>query len=167
MPAPGKPAGATRDPFIPGLKRLPRLEKGAAPDIYCCVVDGEGNCYSATVSDNARDTVVILGLGGPSPRAAPNRGSSPGHPSEVKPGKRPRLTPIARFGAAARRALHGIRSRFPQATADALTALGHPVELWSDVAPSAGAVCAVMRDPSTGWLYAGADPRREAYAIVW
>ena len=32
-------------------------EPARAPDtIYCCVVDDEGNCYSATLSDNARDT---------------------------------------------------------------------------------------------------------------
>jgi gamma-glutamyltranspeptidase/glutathione hydrolase len=60
-----------------------------------------------------------------------------------------------------------IESRFPRATLDALQALGHPVSPWPDLAPAAGAICAVMRDPATGWLHAGADPRREAYAIVW
>lgn len=222
MPAPGKPAGATRDPFIPDMNSLPRLEKGAAPDtIYCCVVDGEGNCYSATLSDNARDTVVIPGLGGTvSSRGAQSR-LEPGHPSEVKPGKRPRLTPspalalrdgefymgfgtpggdvqmqamlqvfmnVTEFGMAMQQAIEqprfgtftypnsfspfaignfNLESRFPQATVDALAALGHPVELWADLSPAAGAVCAVMRDPDTGWLHAGADPRREAYAIAW
>ena len=60
-----------------------------------------------------------------------------------------------------------IESRFPKSTLDALEALGHPVEAWPPVAAAAGAVCAVMRDPETGWLHAGADPRREAYALVW
>ncbi len=222
MPSAGKPAGATRDPFIPDLSRLPRLEKGAAPDtIYCCVVDGEGNCYSATLSDNARDTVVIPGLGGTvSSRGAQSR-LEPGHPAEVKPGKRPRLTPspalalrdgeiymgwgtpggdvqmqamlqvflnVTEFGMAVQQAIEqprfgtftfpnsfspfaignfNLEGRFPRSTIDALSSMGHPVELWSDVAPAAGAVCAVMRDPDTGWLHAGADPRREAYAIVW
>ena len=222
MPAPGAPAGATRAPFIPDLTRFPRLEKGAAPDtIYCCVVDAEGNCYSATLSDNARDTVVIPGLGGTvSSRGAQSR-LEPGHPAEVKPGKRPRLTPspalalrsgelymgfgtpggdvqmqamlqvflnVTEFGMTVQQAIEqprfgtftypnsfspfavgnfNVENRFPEATTDALTALGHPVERWADVAPAAGAVCAVMRDPQTGWLHAGADPRREAYAIGW
>ena len=222
MPAPGKPPGASRDPFIPDLDRFPQLEEGAAPDtIYCCVVDGEGNCYSATLSDNASDTLVIPGLGG----TVSSRGSQsrlePGHPAEVKPGKRPRLTPspalalrdgelymgfgtpggdvqmqamlqvflnITEFGMTVQQAIEqprfgtftfpnsfspfavgrfNLESRFPQATIGALASLGHPVELWSDLAPAAGAVCAVMREPATGWLHAGADPRREAYAIAW
>jgi gamma-glutamyltranspeptidase/glutathione hydrolase len=60
-----------------------------------------------------------------------------------------------------------LESRFPRATLDALRALGHPVSLWPELASAAGAICAVMRDPATGWLHAGADPRREAYAIAW
>jgi gamma-glutamyltranspeptidase/glutathione hydrolase len=60
-----------------------------------------------------------------------------------------------------------MESRFPRATVAALEKLGYPVELWSDVSAAAGAVCTVMRDPVTGWLHAGADPRREAYAIAW
>ena len=60
-----------------------------------------------------------------------------------------------------------IEGRFPRSTIEALGKLGHPIDMWSDVAPLAGAVCAVMRDPETRWLHAGADPRREAYAIVW
>ena len=60
-----------------------------------------------------------------------------------------------------------MEGRFPQTTMDALAALGHPVERWSDLSAAAGAVCAVMKDSATGWLHAGADPRREAYAIAW
>jgi gamma-glutamyltranspeptidase / glutathione hydrolase len=222
MPSPGKPPGATREPFVPDLSRLPSLEKGGAPDtIYCCVVDGEGNSYSATLSDNACDTVVIPGFGGTiSSRGAQSR-LEPGHPAEVKPGKRPRLTPspaialregelymafgtpggdvqmqamlqvflnVTEFGMPLQQAIEeprfgtfsfpnsfspfaiggfNIESRFPQSTVAALETLGHQVELWSDVSAAAGAVCAVMREPTTGWLHAGADPRREAYAIAW
>lgn len=60
-----------------------------------------------------------------------------------------------------------LEARFSAETLAALEKLGHPVESWSNLAPAAGAVCAVMRDPNTGWLHAGADPRREAYAIAW
>ena len=222
LPLPGRPAGATREPFIPDLTTFPRAEPGAAPDtIYCCVVDEQGNCYSATLSDNARDTVVIPTLGGTvSSRGAQSR-LEPGHPSEVQPGKRPRLTPapalalrdgelfmgfgtpggdvqmqamlqvfmnVTEFGMQVQQAIEAPRfgtflfpnsfspfavggfnleGRFPQATFDAMSALGHPTAAWSDLAPAAGAVCAVMRDPDTGWLHAGADPRREAYALAW
>jgi gamma-glutamyltranspeptidase/glutathione hydrolase len=222
MPPAGKPPGAMREPFVPDVARLPRLHAGAPPDtIYCCVVDGEGNCYSATLSDNASDTVVISDFGGTiSSRGAQSR-LEPGHPAEVKPGKRPRLTPspaialrdgelymgfgtpggdvqmqamlqvflnVTEFGMPLQQAIEeprfgtfifpnsfspfaigrfNIESRFPKSTVAALEKLGHPVELWSDVSPAAGAVCAVMRDPATGWLHAGADPRREAYAIAW
>jgi gamma-glutamyltranspeptidase/glutathione hydrolase len=222
LPLPGKPAGATRDPYIPDLTKFPKAEKGAALDtIYCCVVDGEGNCYSATLSDNARDTVVIPELGGTvSSRGAQSR-LEPGHPCEVKGGKRPRLTPapalalregelfmgfgtpggdvqmqamlqvflnVTEFGMQVQQAIEeprfgtflfpnsfspfavgafNMENRFPQATVDAVKRLGHPAELWANLAPAAGAVCAVVRDPNTGWLHAGADPRREAYAIAW
>jgi gamma-glutamyltranspeptidase/glutathione hydrolase len=60
-----------------------------------------------------------------------------------------------------------MEGRFPQSTVDKLASLGHPVERWADLVAAAGAVCAVMKDPATGWLHAGADPRREAYAIAW
>lgn len=30
-----------------------------------------------------------------------------------------------------------------------------------------GAVCAIVRDPESGLLSAGADPRRESYALAW
>jgi gamma-glutamyltranspeptidase/glutathione hydrolase len=51
--------------------------------------------------------------------------------------------------------------------ARALAALGHDVEMWPQFSWQAGAVCAILRDPETGLLHAGADPRREAYAAAW
>jgi len=60
---------------------------------YVAVVDGEGNCFSATPSDPASDGPVIPGTG----FVASPRGSqswlAPNHPSCLAPGKRPRLTP--------------------------------------------------------------------------
>ena len=222
LPLPGRPPGATREPFVPDLSKFPKMEKGAAPDtIYCCVADSHGNSYSATLSDGGRETPVIPGYGGTISGRGTQSRLEADHPSVVKPGKRPRLTPapalalrdgelymgfgtpggdvqaqamlqvfmnVTEFGMAVQQAIeqprfgtflfpnsfspYGIgrfnmESRFPGATMDALEALGHPLEPWSDLAPAAGAVCAVMRDHETGWLHAGADPRREAYAIAW
>lgn len=222
FPTPGAPEGAKRKPFVPDLAKYPIAEKGAAPDtIYCCVMDAQGNTYSATLSDNARDTPVIPSLGGNvSSRGAQSR-LEPDHPSVVAAGKRPRLTPtpaialrgdevfmgfgtpggdvqtqamlqvflnVVEFGMTVQQAIEqprfgtfigpnsfsphsigkvNLESRFPESTFSALSALGHPVDSWFPLAPAAGAVCAVMRDPATHRLHAGADPRREAYAIVW
>jgi gamma-glutamyltranspeptidase/glutathione hydrolase len=60
---------------------------------YVCVVDEQGNGFSATPSDPSVDSPVVPGVG----CVVSPRGSQgwlvPGHPSEVAPGKRPRLTP--------------------------------------------------------------------------
>ncbi len=222
LPHPGKPPGALRDPFLPALSSYPVAVPGMALDtIYCCVVDAKGNAYSATLSDNARDTPVIPSLGGTvSSRGAQGR-LEPGHPAEVRPGKRPRLTPapalalcdgkfamgfgtpggdvqtqamlqvylnVHEFGMTVQQAIEqprfgtflfpnsfsphaigkfNVESRLPDSTVAALKKLGHTVQLWPELTPAAGAVCAIRRDPDTGWLHAGADPRREAYAIAW
>jgi gamma-glutamyltranspeptidase/glutathione hydrolase len=60
-----------------------------------------------------------------------------------------------------------IESRFPEETIAALEKLGHDVEVWPDKSWSMGAVCAILRDPATGLLHAGADPRRPGYALAW
>ena len=48
-----------------------------------------------------------------------------------------------------------------------LRALGHLVDPWARFPAAGGGVCAVMRDPETGLNHAGADPRRECYALAW
>ena len=222
LPAPGRPPGTSRVAFVPLLSSYPTAVPGTALDtIYCCVVDADGNAYSATLSDNARDTPVIPSLGGTvSSRGAQGRLEA-GHPAEVRPGKRPRLTPapalalsdgefvmgfgtpggdvqtqamlqvylnVTEFGMTVQQAIEeprfgtfifpnsfsphaigkfNVESRVPDSTLAALKNLGHPVQSWSALTPAAGAVCAIRRDPETGWLHAGADPRREAYAIAW
>lgn len=223
LPRPGGPPGVTREPFVPDLDAFPKAAPGTALDTtYCAVVDADGNAYSATLSDNARDTPVVPSLGGTvSSRGAQGR-LEPGHPSCVQPGKRPRLTPapalalrdgefcmafgtpggdvqtqamlqaflnIVEFGMTLQQAVeqprfgtfifpnsfspHAIgalnieQQRFPNEVVEGLKRLGHAVESWSNLAPAGGAVCAVARDPETRWLHACADPRREAYAMVW
>jgi gamma-glutamyltranspeptidase/glutathione hydrolase len=60
---------------------------------YVCVVDADGNGFSATPSDPSVDSPVVPGVG----CVVSPRGSQgwlvPGHASEISPGKRPRLTP--------------------------------------------------------------------------
>ena len=67
--------------------------RGALDTSYVCVVDQFGNGFSATPSDPSVDSPVVPGVG----CVVSPRGSQgwliPGHPSEVAPGKRPRLTP--------------------------------------------------------------------------
>lgn len=53
------------------------------------------------------------------------------------------------------------------ATLEALSALGHEVERWPERKYLAGSVCTIQSDLRTGVKWAGADPRRTAYAIGW
>jgi hypothetical protein len=49
---------------------------------------------------------------------------------------------------------------------DAMRSRGHDVETWPKWSAVTAAVCAIMRHES-GQLHAGADPRREGYALAW
>ena len=60
-----------------------------------------------------------------------------------------------------------VESRIPPSTTEALAQLGHDIEPWGAAVWTAGAVCAIRRDSETSLLHAGADPRREAYALAW
>jgi gamma-glutamyltranspeptidase/glutathione hydrolase len=226
MPEPGDLGGADAAPrpmVRPAYARARGATGMSLDTIYCGVMDRDGNAYSATLSDNTQDTPVIPGTG----LAISSRGSqsrlTPGHPAEVKPGKRPRLTPspalalrdgrpymvfgtpggdvqsqamlqvflnVVEFGISAQQAVEAPRvysasfpdsfaphdyypgrlsldGHMPAGIAEALQSLGHDVEQWPPFPAAGGAVCAVVRDPATGRLHAGADPRREAYAIAW
>ena len=48
-----------------------------------------------------------------------------------------------------------------------LEALGHRSQKWARFPAAGGGVCAVMRDPGSGLVHGGADPRRECYALAW
>jgi gamma-glutamyltranspeptidase/glutathione hydrolase len=96
LPDPGYPEGAPK-PFLLHRKAQESgrgVERALQPGtIYGCVMDRDGNGYSATLSDPQYDTPIISGTG----LAISSRGCqsrlTPGHPSMVAPGKRPRLTP--------------------------------------------------------------------------
>jgi gamma-glutamyltranspeptidase/glutathione hydrolase len=89
MPPPGDPRNfkaISLDWKDPG----PGAESHFPDTSYGCVIDKEGNAFSATPSDGGR---LVPGLGiGISPRGAQSW-LDPNHSSSVAPGKRPRLTP--------------------------------------------------------------------------
>jgi gamma-glutamyltranspeptidase/glutathione hydrolase len=237
LPEPG-PVEAVRDPRDPAMAEGgPRSRARAAPagatltrapasrsmdTIYGCVVDRHGNAYSATLSDPQYDTPIIPGTG----LAISGRGCQsrlePGHAAEVKPGKRPRLTPnpslafrdgelfmafgtpggdvqsqgmlqvflnVAEFGMTMQQAVEAPRFasyNFPNSFApheyrpgrlgletdlapevfESMRARGHDVETWPKWSAVTAAVCAILRHDSS-LLHAGADPRREGYALAW
>jgi gamma-glutamyltranspeptidase/glutathione hydrolase len=89
MPSPGDPLNfkaVISDWMDPGTGVTSHV-----PDTsYGCVIDKEGNAFSATPSDGGR---LVPGLGiGISPRGIQSW-LDPNHASSVVPGKRPRLTP--------------------------------------------------------------------------
>jgi gamma-glutamyltranspeptidase/glutathione hydrolase len=95
MPPPGRVAGydASR-PTPAGLVTAETASPGLSGDTsYVCVVDRDGNAFSATPSDVSWESPVIPGLGFcPSSRGSQSW-AVPGHAACVAPGKRPRLTP--------------------------------------------------------------------------
>lgn len=90
MPLPGDIGEAGDGATYPSSDGGPGL---AADTSYVCVVDREGNAFSATPSDVSFEGPVIPGTGFcPSSRGSQSF-AIPGHASSVAPGKRPRLTP--------------------------------------------------------------------------
>ena len=100
MPPAGEIAGWGG--VAPSLARDPASLADAAPALpgdtsYVSVVDRHGNAVSATPSDVSWESPVIPGLGFcPSSRGSQSW-AVPGHPSAVRAGKRPRLTPNPAF----------------------------------------------------------------------
>ena len=95
MPAAGDPdaMAALRSGAVTASALRAAGSPGSLDTSYVAVVDAEGNGFSATPSDPNVDSPVVPGVG----CVVSPRGSQgwlvPGHPSEVAPGKRPRLTP--------------------------------------------------------------------------
>ena len=59
-----------------------------------------------------------------------------------------------------------VEGRIDKATRDDLAARGHTIQDWPEYTWLAGSVEAILTDPDTGMMGAGADPRRPAYAIA-
>lgn len=60
---------------------------------YLCVMDAEGNAFSATPSDGIGGAAVVPGLGFSVSHRGTQSWLDPSHASALQPGKRPRLTP--------------------------------------------------------------------------
>jgi gamma-glutamyltranspeptidase/glutathione hydrolase len=56
-------------------------------------------------------------------------------------------------------------ARFPQGTLDALTRLGYPLDLHGEFDLFFGGAQGIVRDPVTGRLTGGADPRRDGAVL--
>jgi gamma-glutamyltranspeptidase / glutathione hydrolase len=92
MPAAGNVRGASG--VLGGSGPIGGPNTPIEPDTsYVCVVDAEGNAFSATPSDSVSGTPIIPGLG----LIASGRGNQSrvdrNHAASLQPGKRPRLTP--------------------------------------------------------------------------
>lgn len=61
--------------------------------------------------------------------------------------------------------LVGIEGRMDSQVIGELSRMGHRVETWDDFTPRMGCLCAVKADHERGGLSAGADPRRDGYAM--
>ncbi len=94
MPPPGDAGG---EPWHGAPFPKPSVDQphpgGSLDTSYLCVVDDQGNVFSATPSDGSYNGAVVPGTGlSVSPRGVQSW-TDPLHPSSIMPGKRPRLTP--------------------------------------------------------------------------
>ncbi len=224
MPEPGNPEHKAGAGSHERVYAAARGKTGMAPDtIYASAMDRQGNAYSATLSDTTYDSPVIPGTGLVISSRGQQSRLAAGHPAQVAPGKRPRLTPspalalkdgkpfmcfgtpggdvqsqamlqvflnVTQFGMQVQQAVEAqrfssasfpnsfaphdyfpgrlcIEEDMPNGVIEEMRSRGHDVEVLPRLPAKHGAVCAVMRDPQTGLKHAGADPRREAYALAW
>lgn len=95
MPQPGNAWQFSCLPEQPNEWTFPEPLSGpVAPDTsYLCVVDSEGNAFSATPSDGATSGPLVEGLGFAISSRGVQSWLDPRHPAALAPGKRPRLTP--------------------------------------------------------------------------
>jgi gamma-glutamyltranspeptidase/glutathione hydrolase len=90
MPPAGLPAGGRGGR---GADSNAPRDPGGLDTSYICVVDGEGNAFSATPSDASTGSPVIPGLGFVPSSRGTQSWTDPDAPAVLGPGRRPRLTP--------------------------------------------------------------------------
>ncbi len=96
MPEPGDAwRFSARHEERPSRWRFPEPAAGPPePDTsYLCVVDAQGNAFSATPSDGVTSAPLVPGLGFMMSSRGMQSWLDADHPSSLVPGKRPRLTP--------------------------------------------------------------------------
>ncbi len=221
LPPPGNPWPYEGRTGPAGYVPRPAAGTGSPDTSYVCAVDADGVAFSATPSDPALGAPLVDGLGILVSTRGAQLWTTPGHPSAIAPGKRPRLTPnpallmqdgraLMPFGCpgedvqgqamvqtvcnvvdlgmnvqaaieAPRAASHSfpwsfhphayepgvlrVEARIAAETRNALADLGHRVEMLPELTYRTAAMCAI-RVLSSGALEAGADPRRDCYALA-
>ena len=104
LPPPGDPWRFEGRTGPAGYVPRPASGVGAPDTSYVCAMDAEGNAFSATPSDPGLGAPLVDGLGMIVSTRGAQLWTTPGHPSAIAPGKRPRLTPnpalLMRGGAA-------------------------------------------------------------------
>ena len=102
MPAPGNPWRFHPEPrrengpfprLDPNRPQPDRISEWKSGTSYLCVVDEQGNAFSATPSDGIGGTPIVPGLGFPISSRGLQTWLDKEHPSCIQPWKRPRLTP--------------------------------------------------------------------------
>ena len=102
MPPPGNPWRYHPEPrrengrfpcVEPNRPQPTRVSEWETDTSYLCVVDEEGNAFSATPSDGIGSTPIVPGIGLPISARGTQTWLDPEHPCCLEPWKRPRLTP--------------------------------------------------------------------------
>jgi gamma-glutamyltranspeptidase/glutathione hydrolase len=93
LPLPGDPWRYEGRTGPRGYVPAPVGGPGYPDTSYACAMDAEGWAFSATPSDPAAHAPLVSGLGMIVSSRGAQLWTTPGHPSAIAPGKRPRLTP--------------------------------------------------------------------------
>src|SRR5947209_2966065 len=93
LPAPGDPWRYEGRTGPAGYRPRVAVGVGAPDTSFACAMDAEGNAFAATPSDPGLGAPLVRGLGMIVSTRGAQLWTTPGHPSAIAPGKRPRLTP--------------------------------------------------------------------------
>jgi gamma-glutamyltranspeptidase/glutathione hydrolase len=93
LPEPGDPWRFEGRAGHAGYRPRIALGVGAPDTSFACAMDAEGNAFAATPSDPGLGAPLVRGLGMIVSTRGAQLWTTPGHPSAIAPGKRPRLTP--------------------------------------------------------------------------